>query len=402
MGPDMRFEPIERPVRPPRRPHVSRDPAARRRLAVLAALALAALVVGLVVGASPGSEHSSRRAGAAAAATPERSAAARLPLRRQLGQLLVSSFDGPRVPPYIQRRLRVGETAGVILFGRNAGSADGLRSLTRALQRSAGGGALVAVDQEGGQIRSVAFAGPQAAQAAQGGPAEVERSATASSRELRALGVNVNLAPVADVPSSPSTALAGRSFSGSSTEVAARVRASVRGSRSAQVAATAKHFPGLGAAAANTDDAPVTIGSPRARLDAVDLAPFRAAIAERVPLVMASHALYPAYDRERIASQSPALLGGLLRGRLRFRGAVITDSLEAQSVLDRSNVALAARRSIEAGADLVLMTGSASWNAVFPALLREARRSPSLRRRVERSATRVLALKGGLGLRTRR
>jgi beta-N-acetylhexosaminidase len=214
--------------------------------------------------------------------------------------------------------------------------------------------------------------------------------------------VNVNLAPVADVPASPSTALAGRSFPGSPAEVAARVRASVRGSRSARVAATAKHFPGLGAAAANTDDAPVTIGSPRARLAAVDLVPFRAAIAERVPLVMASHALYPAYDRGRIASQSPALLGGLLRGRLRFHGAVITDSLEAQAVLDRSNVAVAARRSIEAGADLVLMTGSASWNAVFPALLRDARRSPSLRRRVERSAARVLALKRALGLRTRR
>jgi beta-N-acetylhexosaminidase len=393
--------PFEPPVTPRRRPHLSHDPAARRRLAVLAAVAFAALVVGLVVGARPGPEHRSGRGGAPAA-PPGRSAVASLPLRRQLGQLLVSSFDGPRVPPYIQRRLRAGETAGVILFGRNAASADGLRSLTRTLQRSAGGGALVAVDQEGGPIRSVAFAGPQAGQAAQGGAAEVQRSAAASGRELRALGVNVNLAPVADVPASPSTALAGRSFSGPTAEVAARVRASVRGSRSARVAATAKHFPGLGAAAANTDDARVTIGSPRARLDAVDLAPFRAAIAERVPLVMASHALYPAYDRERIASQSPALLGGLLRGRLRFRGVVITDSLEAQAVLDRSNVAVAARRSIEAGADLVLMTGSASWNDVFPALLREARHSPSLRRRVERSAARVLALKRGLGLRTRR
>jgi beta-N-acetylhexosaminidase len=401
MGPDMRFVPITQAMSA-RRPHLSRDPAARRRLAVLAAAALLALVVGLVVGASPGPERSSGRAGATTAPARERSAVARLPLRRQLGQLLVSSFDGPRVPPYMARRLRAGETAGVILFGRNAGSAGGLHSLTRALQRAAGGGALVAVDQEGGQIRSVAFAGPQAGQAAQGGPAEVERSASASGRELRALGVNVNLAPVADVPASPSTALAGRSFPGSPAEVAARVRASVRGSRSARVAATAKHFPGLGAAAANTDDAPVTVGSSRPRLEAVDLVPFRAAITERVSLVMASHALYPAYDRGRIASQSPALLGGLLRGRLHFRGAVITDSLEAQAVLDRSNVAVAARRSIEAGADLVLMTGSASWNAVFPALLREARRSPSLRRRVERSAARVLALKRALGLRTRR
>jgi beta-N-acetylhexosaminidase len=181
--------------------------------------------------------------------------------------------------------------------------------------------------------------------------------------------------------------------------VAASVRAAVRGSRRARIAATAKHFPGLGAATQNTDDAPVTIGEPRSRLDAVDLAPFRAAVAERVPLVMASHALYPAYDRGRIASQSAPLLTGLLRARLGFRGAVVTDSLEAQAVLDRSGVATAARRSIEAGADLVLMTGSASWNQVFPSLLAQARRSPRFRRQVQRSAERVLALKRALGLR---
>jgi beta-N-acetylhexosaminidase len=116
---------------------------------------------------------------------------------------------------------------------------------------------------------------------------------------------------------------------------------------------------------------------------------------------MASHALYPAYDRERIASQSPVLLTGLLRGRMGFRGVIVTDSLEAQAVLDRSGVAAAARRSIEAGADLVLMTGSASWNEVFPALLREARRSPRFRRTVERSAARVSALKRALGLSAR-
>jgi beta-N-acetylhexosaminidase len=118
-----------------------------------------------------------------------------------------------------------------------------------------------------------------------------------------------------------------------------------------------------------------------------------------VPLVMASHALYPAYDRARIASQSAPILTGLLRERLHFRGAVVTDSLEAQAVLDRSSVATAARRSIEAGADLVLMTGSGSWNQVFPALLAQARRSRSFRRQVERSAGRVIALKRSLGLR---
>ena len=316
-------------------------------------------------------------------------AAKGLPLRKQVGQLLVSSFDGTTVPAYVARRLRAGETAGVILFGKNASSADGLRRLTRSLQRSAGGGALVAVDQEGGDIRSVPFAGPQAGQAAQGTPAQVRSGDAQAGRELRRLGVNVNLAPGADVPTSPGTALAGRSFQG---QTSAKVRAAVRGYREGGVGATAKHFPGLGAAGANTDDASVTV-------DSVELGPFEAAIAERVPLVMASHALYPGYDRKRIASQSAPILENLLRGRLRFRGAVITDSLEAQAVLDRSDIATAARRSVEAGADLVLLTGSASWNSVFPALLREARRSPAFRRRVAQSAARVLALKRALRLR---
>jgi beta-N-acetylhexosaminidase len=380
-----------------RRP--SRDPAARRRLGWLAGAALVALVVGVVAGSRPDAERSRGPAPRGSGAARPAGAAARLPLRRQLGQLLVSSFDGAAAPPYILRRLRAGETAGVILFGRNAASADGLRLLTRSLQGAAGGEALLAVDQEGGQIRSVPFAGPQSGQAARGAPPAVERAAVDSGRQLRALGLNVNLAPVADVPASASTALAGRSFPGSAADVAASVRAAVRGSRRARVAATAKHFPGLGAAAQNTDDAPVTIDSSRSQLDATDLVPFRAAVAEHVPLVMASHAVYPAYDRGRIASQSAPLLTGLLRARLGFRGAVVTDSLEAQAVLDRSGVATAARRSIEAGADLVLMTGSASWNQVFPALLAQARRSSRFRRQVQSSAERVLALKRALGLR---
>jgi beta-N-acetylhexosaminidase len=119
-----------------------------------------------------------------------------------------------------------------------------------------------------------------------------------------------------------------------------------------------------------------------------------------VPLVMASHALYPAFDPRRIASQSPAVIDGLLRERLGFRGAVVTDSIEADAVLGRSPVAVAAERSIAAGADLVLMTGSASWKLAFPHLLRRARRSRAFRGRVERAAARVLRLKRALGLRT--
>jgi beta-N-acetylhexosaminidase len=187
--------------------------------------------------------------------------------------------------------------------------------------------------------------------------------------------------------------VATRSFAGDERGVAARTRAAIRGMRegggTGGVAATAKHFPGLGAATVNTDDGPATIHGPVTR----DLVPFRAAITEGVPLVMLSHAAYPALDPNRIASQSRPIVTGLLRRKLGFDGVIVTDSLEAAAVLARSGIATAAERSIRAGADLILMTGSGSWNVVYPRLLKEARRDPAFRKRIRDAAARVLALK---------
>ena len=311
-----------------------------------------------------------------------------MPLRQQVGQVTISSFQGTARPEYIRRRLRARETAGVILFGANGGSRARWRSLTRSLQQAGGGRALVMVDQEGGAIRTVSHAGPRQGQPFQGSPREVRRVARAAGRQLRAAGVRVNLAPVADVRRAGSV-MATRSFAGGAREIAASTRAAVRGLREARVAATAKHFPGLGAATVNTDDGPATIRTPIAP----DLVPFRAAIDEGVPLVMLSHASYPALDPRRIASQSRPIVTRLLRERLGFEGVIVTDSLEAAAVLARSGVATAAERSIRAGADLILMTGSASWNDVYPHLLAEARGDRAFRARIRASAARVIALK---------
>jgi beta-N-acetylhexosaminidase len=369
--------------------------AGRRRLAALAAAALAALIAGIALGAGGGSAGDP---GATADETPQaralavaREAVDRMSLRQQVGQVTVSSFPGTAGPDYVRRRLRARETAGVILFGQNGGDRAHWSRLTRSLQGAAAGRALVMVDQEGGDIRTVEFAGPAASQPFQGSPADVSRRARAAGRQLRAIGVRVNLAPVADVPRAGSV-MATRSFAGDEGDIAARTRASVRGLRDAHVAAAAKHFPGLGAATVNTDDGPATIRTPIER----DLVPFRAAIEEDVPLIMLSHASYPGLDRNRIASQSHTIVTGLLRERLGFDGVIVTDSLEAEAVLARSGVADAAERSIRAGADLILMTGSASWNDVYPRLLETARRDPAFRKRIRASAARVLALKAAL------
>ena len=320
----------------------------------------------------------------------------RLSLSEQVGQTIVFSYEGAEVPGYVVNILREGRGSGVILFGDNvAGGADQLKRATRRLQRGARGSALIATDQEGGDVRIIPFAGPQAGQPALATPGAAAAAATEGARDLRRLGVNVDLAPVMDV-SEPGGGFGGRTYPGGPREVGRIGAAAIRAFDRLDVGATAKHFPGLGAAASNTDQGPVTVdGTP-------PLASFRAAIRAKVPLVMASHALYPALDPERIASQSPAVLQGLLRERLGFRGAIITDSLEARAVIDRSDVGTAAVRSLLAGADIVLSTGSGSYRDVYDALLARAKRSRTMRTRVRVAAARVLELKKRLGLRTPR
>jgi beta-N-acetylhexosaminidase len=131
-------------------------------------------------------------------------------------------------------------------------------------------------------------------------------------------------------------------------------------------------------------------------IGATDLPPFRAAIAAGVPLVMLSHARYPALDPSAIASQSRAIVTGLLKRRLGFKGVAITDSIEAQAVRSRMGPGEAAVRSIRAGADLVLTTGAGSHLRVWRALQRAARRDPAFRARLEDAAARVLALRRSL------
>jgi beta-N-acetylhexosaminidase len=376
---------------------LSSDPAARRRLALLLSAALTAFIAGLAVGAG-GDEEESEKEPSQAVVEEERhqralEAVDRLSLRQQVGQLIVSSFPDPAPPDYVRRRLRARETAGVILFGFNAGSEADWRRLTGAVQRHARGDALVMVDQEGGEIRTVGWAGPAAGQPSQGDAGAVRRSARQAGRQLSRSGVNVNLAPVADVPGGPAPVMGFRAFEGDPSGIAARTRGSIEGMRAAGVAATAKHFPGLGRAQVNTDDASALVTG----AVTTDLVPFRAAIQARAPLIMLSHALYPDLDPNRIASQSREIVTGLLRNRLGYDGVIVTDSIEAQAVLDRSGVGRAAERSVRAGADLILTTGSASWNQIHPWLLREARTSPAFRKRVRESAARVLELKELLG-----
>ena len=377
-------------------PHPPPGPA-RRRLVALFAAALAALLAGIIVGAGGGSSNPKPTA---AVKPPVQAVvkAKKLSLERQVGEVLMIAFAGTTPPGYIQRALRLGRAGGVILFRANVPTQTVARALTRRLQRSARHRALIAVDQEGGPVRILPWAAPQAAQSVTPTEFAAKREAQQAAKELQASGVNVTLTPVADVASTGSV-MGGRAFPGGTADVAALTRAAVSGYRGTKVAATLKHFPGLGEAGSNTDDKPVSISSPRAALAVRDLAPFVAGIKAGAPLVMASHAVFTSLDRRNIASQSKPILTTLLRGKLGFKGVVITDSMEAAAVLKRSSIELAALRSISAGADLLLLTGPGSFPDVRATLMTAAKRSPKLRARIEEAAARVIALKRSLGLR---
>ena len=268
-----------------------------------------------------------------ATARDERSSRSReLTLSQQVGQLVLLRFKGTTLPDYVRDAVRKRRVAGAILFGDNVTSPGQLRALTASLRRE-GGRPIVAVDQEGGAVRIIPWAPPAAGAREQAATGTVRASAQSSALALRSVGITVTLAPVADVPSVPDAALASRSFSSDSRVASNAMSSAVRGWRAGGVASTAKHFPGLGAARVNTDDASVTIRRSRSELEARDLPPFGAAIRAGVPLVMVGHARYPALDPLRIASQSPVIIEDLLRNRLGFRGAVVTDSMEAQASL---------------------------------------------------------------------
>jgi beta-N-acetylhexosaminidase len=367
-------------------------------LLALGATAVIALVVGIVVGAGGGS---SEKASEPAAVAPPKQAVTKakaLPLSRQVGEILMIAFPGTTPPGYVQRALRHGRATGVILFRANAPDPSTTRRLTRRIQRAGRRGALIAVDQEGGSIRILPWLPPVPSQGATPTEQLARTQARRAARGLRAAGVNVTLAPVADV-GGPSSVMRGRAFPGGSADVAALTRAAVGGYHGTRVAATLKHFPGLGQAGTNTDDAPVAIGAPRAAVTTRDLPPFKAGIDAGAPLVMASHALYRGLDRRNIASQSKPILTTLLRGQLGFKGVVITDSMEAAAVLKRSSIETAALRSVAAGADVLLLTGPGSFPRVFKQLLTAAQRSAKFRARIAEAAARVIALKRSLGLR---
>jgi beta-N-acetylhexosaminidase len=363
----------------------------RRRLTVAGAAALA-FVVGLVVGAG-GEETPTSPRSEEAEPTPEAPAPPvdQLSLEQQVGRMVILRFAGTAPPEYVRRALREGRTAGAILFRDNVADPQQLRRLTRALRDASPEiEPLICVDQEGGAIRILPWAQPERSAPEQQAWGTVREDSNAAGRDLRAAGISVTLAPVADIPTVEGAAMADRAFTTDPDAAAAAVAESVAGWHEAGIATAVKHFPGLGGTTVNTDEGTAVIERTREQLED-DLQPYATAIGLETEFVMVGHATYTALDPDNIASQSPAIVDGLLRDELGFEGVAMTDSLEAAAVQAVADVEEAAVASARAGIDVILTTGRGSFTRVYRALLAEARRDPAFRERVRASAARVLA-----------
>jgi beta-N-acetylhexosaminidase len=283
-------------------------------------------------------------------------------LAGRTGGLLMFGFEGTTAAE-IPLDLAA-NAAGVILFRRNIESTSQLRALTNAI-RSAGAASglepLVALDQEGGPVSRLAAIGTTTPSAMALGavrdPAATESMYRLIGTELRALGVNVNLAPVADVNNNPANPVIGiRSFGDDPHAVGLNVRAAIRGLHAASIAATAKHFPGHGDTNVDSHfDLPV-IAHDLLRVRAVELVPFAAAIRENVDLIMSAHIIFGAIEADTPATLSRRVLTDLLRNELGFQGVIMTDCMEMQAIDARRTPEQAAVAAVAAGADLVLFS----------------------------------------------
>jgi len=298
--------------------------------------------------------------------------------------------------PSLLARVAAGQVGGVILLGNGWTSAETAAAAVARLQAVAcrrGSPLLIGVDQEGGSVRRLPWAAPTLAAASMGTATEAHAQAAATAPALRQARVGIDFAPVADTISTPRSFLGTRSFGSDPSLVASLVRAFVTGLQSGGVAATAKHFPGLGSAVASTDDRAVTIARSAAFLTA-RLAPFKAAIAAGTKLVMVSNASYPTLDPSGVqAVFSHAIVTDLLRGKLGFDGVVVTDALDAGAV---EHVPDAPARALAAGVDLMLYSQTAASEAGYASLVHDAAASATVRAELAAAVQRVNALKAWL------
>ncbi len=329
----------------------------------------AGALAALSVAASAPASHATLRGRPSVTPTPP----IRIPksLVKLLGQRIMVTMAGTSPDAALLDGVRAGNVGALIIYGSNIVSSGRLTAAIRSLQRAAAEGGnpplLIAIDQEGGGVKRLpgppSLSPSQMVQTAKVSVAT--RQGIATGRYLRGFGINFNIAPILDVPTSASSFLyrEDRTFSFSANEVARYGTAFALGQQSQGVAAAAGLFPGLGSATVDTDTQPDERLYPTAAQRAAALKPYEMLIPRGLEAVMVGNAVFPAYDpKGRIADLSGPVISGLLRDKLKFKGVVITDAMVRTGMNPVASGVLAA----EAGADIILYNSDAS--GVLPAL----------------------------------
>jgi beta-N-acetylhexosaminidase len=324
-------------------------------------------------------------------------------VRKLAGQALVAGFPAGEPAAELLKAAAAGELGGFILFRRNLGAPAAVVELNRRLADTcpADSPPWIAVDQEGGRVQRlgspVLQLPPMRALGRADQPALTEQAAACLGRQLRALGFNLDCAPVLDVDTNPDSPIIGdRSFGAEPERVVRHARAFARGLQQAGVAACGKHFPGHGDAALDSHLALPRVSHDRARLDAVELAPFRA-LASELATIMTAHIVFDALEPNTPATLSRIALEQVLRERLGFGGVIFSDDLRMKAIADHGGaggIPEAGCEAIAAGCDVLLVCDEpALCLQVHEALIRRAEREPSFLRRLQQSAARSLSVR---------
>jgi beta-N-acetylhexosaminidase len=282
-------------------------------------------------------------------------------LRRTVGQLAIAGFDGKDIPAETRALAREFDLGGVIYFARNVESPEQVAELSHASRGLARETPLwISVDQEGGRVarlRKPFTEWPPMNTLGRSGDEQLAaRFAKALARELRAVGINLDYAPVLDIHTNPKNPVIGdRAFAERAEDVARFARVVIRVLQREGIAACGKHFPGHGDTSADSHlELPLLEHGPD-RFEAVELVPFRAAVEEDVACIMTAHVLVPAYDQTLPATLSPRIVDGILKKQLGYQGIVISDDLAMKAISASWKPGESMVAALAAGCDAVLL-----------------------------------------------
>jgi beta-N-acetylhexosaminidase len=321
-------------------------------------------------------------------------------LERMAGNVIVCGFSGTAAPSAIQAWLSAEAVAGLILFKRNIEDLDQATALIASCVEGTdpANPILVCVDQEGGRVARFGepvLQLPAMRTLAAAADARLTReAASVVGRQLRAIGVNLDFAPVLDVDTNADNPVIGdRAFGRTTETVIEHALAFADGLHAGGVLSCGKHFPGHGDTDVDSHFALPTLRHDRGRLEEVELAPFRAATG-RIPSLMTAHVIFESVDPAVPATMSRAVIAELLRNDIGFEGAVFSDDLEMKAITDRHSIEEAGVLAIEAGCDLLLVCSDLEAAArLRETLAYEADRNASFRARLAEARTRGNALR---------